>query len=71
MFSSSPTVQVTRKDSLEKLTTIYCDNIRNERLETYKMELAEQKLKFSEEKVEKEAWIAKEEKELSELIAKN
>merc|ERR1712116_34083 len=67
----NPTVQVTQKDSLEKLTTIYCDNIRNERLETYKMELAEQKLKFSEEKVEKEAWIAKEEKELSELIAKN
>lgn len=40
------------------------------RLEAYKKELIEQKLEFIKEKEEKEAWIEKEEKELSELIAK-
>lgn len=40
------------------------------RLEAYKKELTEQKLEFIKEKEEKEAWIEKEEKELSELIAK-
>ena len=54
---------------MEKLTTIYCDNIRNDRLEIYKKELAEQKVEFVKEKKETEAWIEKEEKELSGLIA--
>nr|CAG4642636.1 EOG090X09BQ [Evadne anonyx] len=66
----NPIGQVTRKGSMLKLTKIYCDNIREDRLETYKKELAEQKLKFIEEKKEKLAWIEKEERELSELIAK-
>jgi len=65
----NPTIPVTRKDSLEKLTTIYCDNIRNDRLEIYKKELAEQKVEFVKEKKETEAWIEKEKKELSGLIA--
>jgi len=66
----NPITQVTRKGSVQKLTTIYCDNIRMGRLEAYKKELIEQKLEFIKEKEEKEAWIEKEEKELSELIAK-
>jgi len=66
----NPITQVTRKGSVQKLTTIYCDNTRMGRLEAYKKELTEQKLEFIKEKEEKEAWIEKEEKELSELIAK-
>lgn len=47
-----------------KLTTIYCERMRNERLEAYKKELEKEKVKFAKEKAELEKWIEEEEKQL-------
>lgn len=57
-------VPVTRKGSIMKLTTIYCERMRNERLEAYKEELEKEKIKFAKEKAELEKWIEDEEKQL-------
>nr|SVE75871.1 EOG090X09BQ [Daphnia hispanica] len=57
-------VPVTRKGSIMKLTNIYCERMRNDRLETYKKELENEKVKFAEEKAEVEKWIEEEEKQL-------
>lgn len=66
----NPILPITRKDSLRKLTTIYCNNIKRDRIDNYKKELEEQKLQFVEEKKQVESWIEKEEKELAQLMAK-
>nr|CAG4648054.1 EOG090X09BQ [Moina brachiata]SVE93118.1 EOG090X09BQ [Moina brachiata] len=60
----NPIVPVTRKGSLMRLTTVYCDKIRNERLEAYKKELQAQKDNFLKEKAETEKWIEEEERKL-------
>lgn len=55
---------VTRKGSIRKLTTIYCDRMRNKRLDDYRKELEKEKLKFAEEKAQLEKWIEEEEQQL-------
>ena len=55
---------MTRKGSIEQLTTIHCDTVRQKRLEAYKEELERQKLEFAKEKEETLAWISREETEL-------
>ncbi|EFX85676.1 hypothetical protein DAPPUDRAFT_300200 [Daphnia pulex] len=55
---------VTRKGSIMKLTTIYCDRMRNKRLDDYRKELEKEKLKFAEEKAQLEKWIEEEEQQL-------
>nr|CAG4651134.1 EOG090X09BQ [Simocephalus serrulatus]SVE94353.1 EOG090X09BQ [Simocephalus serrulatus] len=60
----NPIVPVTRKGALTKLTTFYCDKIRNERLEAYKLELEKEKAVFAKEKAELGKWIEEEEREL-------
>ena len=55
---------VTKKDSVLKLTKIYCDNIRKKHLEDYKQELEKEKLVFDQEKKEIQKWIEEEEKVL-------
>lgn len=47
-----------------RLTTIYCDKIRNERLEAYRKDLQAQKEEFLKEKAETEKWIEEEERKL-------
>jgi len=63
-LNSSPIVPVTKKDSVLKLTKIYCDNIRKKHLEDYKQELEKEKLVFDQEKKEIQKWIEEEEKVL-------
>jgi hypothetical protein len=46
------------------LTTIYCERMRNERLENYRKELEKEKVKFAAEKAELTKWIEEEEKQL-------
>nr|CAG4649491.1 EOG090X09BQ [Scapholeberis mucronata]SVE93733.1 EOG090X09BQ [Scapholeberis mucronata] len=60
----NPIVPVTRKGALRKLADVYCEKIRNERLEAYKQELEKEKIKFKEEKEKTLQWIEQEEKEL-------
>ena len=55
---------VTKKDSILKLTQIYCDNIRKKHLEDYKQELEKEKLVFDKEKKKIQMWIEEEEKVL-------
>nr|CAG4647207.1 EOG090X09BQ [Megafenestra aurita]SVE92504.1 EOG090X09BQ [Megafenestra aurita] len=60
----NPIVPVTRKGAIKKVTTFYCDKIRNEKLEAYKKELENEKVRFAEEKAVIEKWIDEEEKQL-------
>ncbi len=64
LFMISPIVPVTRIGSVTKLTTVYCDRMRAERLEAYKKELELEKAKFVEEKAKLQKWIEDEEREL-------
>lgn len=64
LFLFSPIVPVTRKGAIKKVTTFYCDKIRNEKLEAYKKELENEKVRFAEEKAVIEKWIDEEEKQL-------
>lgn len=50
---------ITRKESLVKLTNIYCENIKQERLEEYRNHLKEQQIPFLEKKVETLEYIKK------------
>lgn len=43
--------QITRKDGLRRLTTSYCDNIKNTRLNDYRKQLEAQQLPFLAEKL--------------------
>lgn len=53
--------RVTRKDSMRKLTRKHCDKLRNDKLNAYKAELAEQKKIFLKTKVERLEFIRAEE----------
>nr|CAH0109576.1 unnamed protein product [Daphnia galeata] len=66
VYRPHPTIieAVTRKGSIIKLTTIYCERMRNERLENYRKELEKEKVKFAAEKAELTKWIEEEEKQL-------
>ncbi|XP_011314420.1 28S ribosomal protein S15, mitochondrial [Fopius arisanus] len=54
-------VNPTRKDSLRKLTSAHCDEIRQKKLEAYRAELEAQQIIFFKEKAEKLAFIRAEE----------
>nr|CAG4648754.1 EOG090X09BQ [Polyphemus pediculus] len=66
----NPIQRITRKTSLVKLTEVHCNNIRNERLEAYKKQLQEEKVKFEKEKQETLDWIKEEEIQISKLLPK-
>lgn len=54
---------ITRKESLQKLTTKYCEDIKKERLEKYRASLDSEKPTFLEEKIRLLEFIRDEEKE--------
>lgn len=54
---------VSRKDSIRRLTQVYCDNIVQKKLDAYRMELREEQKIFYAEKAEKLAYILETEKE--------
>ncbi|EDW60020.1 small ribosomal subunit protein uS15m [Drosophila virilis] len=51
---------VTRKESLQKLTDIYCEKIKEERLEAYHKELQAQQIPFLEDAIKKMLFVRKE-----------
>ncbi|XP_062133022.1 small ribosomal subunit protein uS15m [Drosophila sulfurigaster albostrigata] len=51
---------ITRKESLQKLTDIYCDNIKEERLEAYHKELQAQQIPYLEEAIKKMVFVRQE-----------
>ncbi|EDW08510.1 28S ribosomal protein S15, mitochondrial [Drosophila mojavensis] len=51
---------ITRKESLQKLTDIYCEKIKDERLEAYHKELQEQQIPFLEDAIKKMKFIRQE-----------
>lgn len=53
--------QITRKDSLRRLTEKHCDELVQEKLDTYKKELKELQKNFYIEKVKKLEFIREEE----------
>ena len=54
---------ITRKDSLRKLTDKYCEEVKQQRLDSYRASLEAQQLDFLRTKVQKLQWIRKEEEE--------
>lgn len=56
---------VTRKESLRKLTKLYCDKVRNDKLEDYKKQLQEQQPEFLQEKIRTLEYIRDEQKRLN------
>ncbi|XP_032685065.1 28S ribosomal protein S15, mitochondrial [Odontomachus brunneus] len=56
-----PPTQITKKESLTRLTEKYCDKIVQEKLDSYKAELKAQQKDFFAEKAEKLAFIREEE----------
>ncbi|XP_075233214.1 28S ribosomal protein S15, mitochondrial isoform X2 [Lycorma delicatula] len=55
--------KVERKKSLRRLTDLYCDTLRQERLDQYRDHLESQHEKFLQEKLETLQWIQNKEKE--------
>lgn len=55
--------QVTRKDSLRRLTNIHCETIRNERLAEYRAALEAEQPGFLEEKIKTLEFIRREQQE--------
>ncbi|KAH8299346.1 hypothetical protein KR044_000554 [Drosophila immigrans] len=51
---------ITRKESLQKLTDAYCDNIKEERLEAYHKELQAQQIPYLEEAIKKMVFVRQE-----------
>ena len=62
-FSSSHYHWITRKDSLTKLTDIYCDKIKQQRLNEYRETLEAKQLEFLEKKLQNLEFIRKEQLE--------
>lgn len=56
--------KVTRKGSMRKLTDLYCENVRCERLEAYKNVLQSEQPAFLEEKIKSLEFIRKEQQDL-------
>lgn len=52
-YKPAPTIseKVTRKESLRKLCNLYCDGIREDRLNKYKLQLENEQPAFLEEKI--------------------
>lgn len=57
--------KVTRKDSLRKLTQKYCDNIRDEKLKEYKLQLEAEQPAFLQEKIRTLEFIREEQQKLN------
>lgn len=55
---------VTRKESLRKLTKIYCDDVKTKKLDAYKKQLQEEQPAFLREKIRTLEYIRKEQQEL-------
>ena len=55
-------VTPTRKGELRRLTREYCDQIKDEKLETYHKILTEEQIQFDKQKEEVKNWIRTEEK---------
>lgn len=55
-------IPVTRKDSLRKLTKKYCDDVKNEKLQKYKLELQAEQPGFLQEKITTLVYIRDEQK---------
>lgn len=51
---------ITRKESLQKLSDTYCENIKDERLEAYHKQLQEQQIPFLEEAIKKMEFVRSE-----------
>ncbi|KAH8371590.1 hypothetical protein KR093_008140 [Drosophila rubida] len=51
---------ITRKESLQKLTDIYCDQIKEERLEAYHKELQAQQIPYLEDAIKKMVFVRQE-----------
>ncbi|KAL7737027.1 hypothetical protein ACLKA6_005253 [Drosophila palustris] len=51
---------ITRKESLQKLTDIYCENIKEERLEAYHKELQAQQIPYLEDAIKKMSFVRQE-----------
>jgi len=51
---------ITRKESLQKLTDIYCEKIKEERLEAYHKELQAQQIPYLEEAIKKMSFVRQE-----------
>lgn len=51
---------ITRKESLQKLTDSYCENLKEERLEAYHKQLQAQQIPFLEEAIKKMEFVRKE-----------
>lgn len=65
VYKTIPALQaVTRKGSMRKLTNIYCDNVKAERLETYKKALQDEQPAFLEEKIRLLEFMRKEQQDL-------
>lgn len=57
--------KVTRKDSLRKLTQLYCDGIRDERLTQYKLQLQAEQPAFLQEKIRTLEYIREEQQKFN------
>jgi len=51
---------ITRKESLQKLTDTYCENLKEERLEAYHKQLQAQQIPFLEEAIKKMQFVRQE-----------
>lgn len=56
--------QITRKDSLRRLTNIHCDNIKNTRLDVYRKQLEAEQLPFLGEKLKNMEFLRAEQLDL-------
>lgn len=57
-------IMVARKEGLRQLTKAYCNDVRNQKLETYRNELETQQLPFIEQKIKNLEFIRNEQIEL-------
>ena len=62
---------MTRKGSYRKLTEEYCEQVKEEKISTFKSKLQEERQKFEEERKEILEWIAKEEETCEKLKQAN
>lgn len=60
-MSHRPPLQITRKESLTRLTEDYCNKIKQTKLDAYKAELKSMQKDFYKEKLEKLKFIREEE----------
>jgi len=57
---TNPIARITRKESLQKLTDIYCEKIKEERLEAYHKELQAQQIPYLEDAIKKMSFVRQE-----------